>query len=126
MISSPAPAPQPLHHHSHSREPLDARGEIEAGVVLLHRPLSLLLVLTIRGLRSVYPPTHFFKNGGPEARGVRKNETQVASGNREKFLGSANPVSRVLLALSSSPIPRLACLFSFRVLLGNLRRSYRH
>ena len=44
MISSPAPAPQPLHHHSHSREPLDARGEIEAGVVLLHRPLSLLLV----------------------------------------------------------------------------------
>ena len=46
MISSPAPAPQPLHHHSHSREPLDARGEIEAGVVLLHRPRSLLLVPT--------------------------------------------------------------------------------
>ena len=32
--------------------------------------------LTIRGLRSVYPPTHFFKNGGAEAYGLRKNATQ--------------------------------------------------
>ena len=34
--------------------------------------------LTIRGLRSVYPPTHFFKNGGAEAYGLRKNATQSA------------------------------------------------